>query len=132
MKLPKFLLALSLLFGLAVTSYAQSVTPQAANKPMPVQDVTLKDVDAKDAIRSLARAMKLNVVFDESVRIQNKLDLELHEVTQEAALKIIFIQQRLRASWIEDNTIYVYADTPQNRQRFEEYKLWGPRANPGK
>ena len=121
-----------LLLGLAVAGYAQSATPQAANKPMPIQDVTLKDVDAKDAIKNLARALKLNAVFDESVRVQSKLDLELHEVTQEAALRIIFIQHRLRASWIEDNTLYVYADTPQNRQRFEEYKLWGPRANPGK
>ena len=132
MKPQKLLLVLSLLLGLTVAGYAQSATLQAVDKPVPTQDVTLKDADAKDAIKNLARALKLNAVFDESVRVQAKLDLDLHDVTSEATLKIIFIQHRLRACWIEDNTIYVYADSPQNRQRFEEYKLWWPRANPSK
>lgn len=132
MKLPKFLPVLSLLLGLAVSGYAQSAAPQAADKPMLAQEVTLKDVDAKDAIKGLARTLKLNVVFDESVRIPAKLDLELRDVTLEATLKIIFIQQKLRACWIEDNTIYVFADNQQTRQRFDEYKLWGPRANASK
>ena len=132
MKLAKFFLALSLLLGLAVVGHAQSATPQAADKPMLTQEVTLKDVDVKDAIKNLARGLKLNAVFDESVRLQSKLDLELRDVTLEATLRIILVQQKLRACWIEDNTIYIFADNQQARQRFDEYKVWGPRPNPNK
>jgi type II secretory pathway component GspD/PulD (secretin) len=87
-------------------------------------DITFKDVDAREAIRNLGRQLKLNVVFDESVRIPGKLDLELKDITLEATLKIIFIQNRLRASWVEWNTIYVYTDNPVLRERFSEYPVW--------
>ena len=131
MKLSKFFLALSLLLGLAIVGHAQSATPQAADKSMQA-DVTLKDMDVKDAIKNLARNLKLNAVFDESVRSQSKVDLELRDVTMEATLNIILIQQKLRACWIEDNTIYIFADNQQARQRFDEYPVWGPRAKPSK
>ncbi len=131
MKLSKFFLALSLLLGLAVVGHAQSATPQAADKPIQA-DVTLKDIELKDAIKNLARGLKLNAVFDESVRSQGKLDLELHDVTVEATLRIVLIQQKLRACWIEDNTIYIFADNQQTRQRFDEYKVWGLRPNQNK
>jgi type II secretory pathway component GspD/PulD (secretin) len=92
-------------------------------------DVTFKDVEVKEAIMNLGRQLKLNVVFDDSVRIPGKLSLELKDVTLEATLRIIFVQQKLRASWIETNTVIVYADNAQLRQRFAEYNVWEPKTS---
>lgn len=131
MKFQQILMLLVLVSGLAVSSLAQKAEPSQVEK-LVVQDVTLKDVEAKDAIKNIGRTLKMNVVFDESVRVQGKLDLELQNVTMESVLKIIMIQHKLRASWIEDNTIMVYADNAQLRQRFQEFKTWEPKANPSR
>lgn len=128
MKFPKTLLLFLLLTGLTVNSLAQKAMPTQTVKPV-LQDVTFKDIEAKDAIKNIWRVLKVNVVFDESVRIPGKLDLELHDVTLESALKTIMIQHKLRASWIEDNIIMVYADNPALRQRFQEFKTWEPKSS---
>jgi hypothetical protein len=129
MKFHQILMLLLLVSGLSVSTWAQKAAPPQTEK-LVLQDVTFKDVEAKDAIKNIGRTLKVNVVFDESVRVQGKLDLELREVTLEAALKIIMIQNKLRASWIEDNTIMVYADNAQLRQRFQEFKTWEPKSSP--
>ena len=122
MKLSQIILAALLWCCLAVAGLAQTAHPPA-NQAEGKVDVAFKDADVKEAIKSLGRQLKLNVVFDESVRVNAKLDLELKDVTLEATLKIIFVQHRLRASWIETNTIYVYADVPQLRERFAGHKV---------
>lgn len=123
MKLSQMLLVALLLGAGTTLGFAQSsssITP-AEQK---LTDVVLKDVDAKESIKHLVGQLKLNVVFDESVRVPGKLDLELKAVSLEAALKIIFMQTKLRASWVEWNTLYIYADMPQLRERFSEFKVW--------
>ncbi len=131
MKMKPLLIVLAMLIASACTSHAQTTEPLKAGAAV-LQDVSFKDVEAKDAIKTLARSLKMNVVFDESVRIQGKLNLELEQVTQEAVLKILLIQHKLRASWIEERTIMVYADNPQLRERFQEFKVWEPKNKPGK
>lgn len=131
MKFHQIVMLLLLVSGLTVSTLAQKAAPAQTEKPV-LQDVSFKDIEAKDAIKNIGRTLKVNVVFDESVRVQGKLDLELREVTLEAALKIIMIQNKLRASWIEDNTIMVYADNAQLRQRFQEFKTWEPKSSPSR
>jgi hypothetical protein len=131
MKFHQILMLLLLVSGISVSTWAQK-TASPQTEQLAVQDVTLKDVEAKDAIKNIGRNLKINVVFDESVRVQGKLDLELQNVTLESVLKIIMIQHKLRASWIEDNTIMVYADNAQLRQRFQEFKTWEPKSGPAR
>ncbi|MBI1764044.1 MAG: hypothetical protein HYR56_21680 [Acidobacteria bacterium] len=127
MKMKPLLITLALLAGLACSSYAQTTEPSKEAGTGVLQNVTFKDVEVKDAIKQIGRTLKVNVVFDESVRVQLKLNIELQDVTLEAALKIIFIQQKLRASWIEERTIIVYSDYQQARERFQEFKVWEPK-----
>jgi hypothetical protein len=131
MRFYQILMLLLFVGGLSINTWAQKAAPPQAEKPV-LQDFMMKDVEVKDTIKNIGRTLKVNVVFDESVRVQGKLDLELREVTLEAALKIIMIQNKLRASWIEDNTIMVYADNAQLRQRFQEYKTWEPKSSPAR
>ena len=124
MKFRKLLLLLILLFGTVTISFAQTSTPEARNTN--TVDVKLDD-DTKTVIKTLGRQLALNVVFDESVKVQSKVRMELHDVTMEALLQIVFVQKYLRACWTEDKTILVYADTPALRERFAQYKLWEPK-----
>lgn len=105
---------------------AGSSTSRADEK---MTDVTFKSVDVKEAIKNLGVQLKLNVVFDESVRIPGKLDLELKDVTLGTTLKIILLQTKLRAGVIQGNTLYIYADTPPLREKFAEFKLWEPKSS---
>jgi len=130
-----FLLAISTTAAFAqapALTHTAAPTPEANKieiKQGVKQDLIFKDVDAKEAIRALGKSLKLNVVFDESVRIQNKLDLELNDVAVETALKVIFIQQKLRAFLIDGNTVYIHADNPQTKERFTGYTSWTPKSN---
>ena len=127
MNVPQTLAAGALMIGFAVSGFTQQVKPQKFETSV-LQDVVFKDIDAKEAVRNLGRQLKLNVIFDESFRVQGKLDLELHGVTMESTLNILLIQTRMRASWIGDNTIIVYADNAQVRERLQEYPRWQPKA----
>ncbi len=127
MKLHKTLLIL--LLSVAAVSFAQSATPKTSDTG--TVDVKLDD-DTKTVIKTLGRQLALNVVFDESVKVQSKVRMELRDVTIEATLQIVFVQKYLRACWTEDKTILVYADTPELRERFAQYKLWEPKMKESK
>ena len=111
---------LLLLFSGSAMAIAQPAKPK--NNQATVVD--FKDVPLKAVIKSLAAQLKLNVVFDETFRDEPKYELELNDVTLEAALKIVLIQKRLMAKLIEDKTLLIFFDNPNNRTRFEEYPTW--------
>ena len=129
MKLHKPLLLLVLLFGAGTVSYAQ--TPAPGVREGATVDLKVED-DTGNIIKNLGRQLALNVVFDESVKVRSKVRMELKDVTVAAALQIVFVQKDLRACWTEDNTILVYADTPELRERFAQYKLWEPKSKESK
>ena len=112
-----FTLLSALFCSLAIAQPAKPKSNQATV-------VDFKDVPLKAVIKNLAAQLKLNVVFDESFRDEPKYELELTDVTLEAALKIVLIQKRMMAKLIEDKTLIIFLDHPNNRARFEEYPTW--------
>lgn len=112
-----FLLAL---LGISGTGLAQTSKPKINQATV----IDFKDISLKMVIKNLASQLKMNVVFDETFREEPKYELELNDVTVEAALKIVLIQKRLMAKVIEDKTIIIFLDNPNNRARFEEYPTW--------
>lgn len=118
------LLLTSLFALLFVSSASQAQTTEANNSQVTKDRITFTDVALKATIKTLTNHLKLNVVFDETFRDEPKYNLELNDVTVEAALKIIFVQKRLAAKLIEEKTIIVFSDNPTTRARFEEYPDW--------
>lgn len=117
----KIILLLTLaMFCVPGISLAQSAKPKSNQ----VTVIDFKDMSLKSVIKNLATQLKINVVFDESFRDEPKYDLELTDVTLEAALKIVLIQKRITARLIEDKTIIIFADNPTIRPRFEEFPAW--------
>jgi len=83
--------------------------------------IVLKDIRLKTAIKNFGQTLKLNVVFDDAVK-NPQLDIELNDVTVRSALKIILIQQKLEARFIVNNTIIIFPDNPESRQRYQGLK----------
>ena len=113
---------LTTLLGLIfIVSNTFAQTGEQKNK---ASHISFADVPLKAAIKMLGKQIKMNIVFDDSFRDQPKYELELEAVTVASALKIIFIQNKLSARLLEDNTIFVYFDNPTNQARFGGYPEW--------
>src|SRR5205085_3246338 len=66
------------------------------------QQVDFKvDDDLKSVIKNLARTLDLNVLFDESVRAQNKVNMELHGGTVAKALDLVLLQNKMTFQQVE-------------------------------
>lgn len=115
--------ALFLLLCCSIGAFAQSPS-ETQELGRNNHSVNFKEASVKKTIEALGRQLKLNVVFDDSVKEFDKFTLELEDVTIEQAVKIILIQKKLQARIIEENTIIVFPDNAANRQRYGQYELW--------
>ena len=115
----------------SISAFAQS--PSAPQEPAKKDraKVTFRNMSVKTAISELGKQMKLNIVFDDSVR-EDSLTIELNDVTLEEALKIFFVAKRLQARIIEEKTIIVFPDNETNRQRYSQYELWPAKSDGNK
>ncbi len=118
----KFCLVLSVLLCLVIVGSAQSPQPDTGNENL-VQKVTFKNASQKHVINTLTTQLGINLVFDDSVK-DAKVNIELNNVTMEAALRIILTQQRLEARFLDDKTIIVFSDNEASREKHKEHKPW--------
>jgi len=81
--------------------------------------IEIKDLGVKASVASLARNLGLNVIFDETVAADKRFSIELQDVTFARATDLILLQNKLAFEMVDRKTLFVYADNPTNRQRFE-------------
>lgn len=81
--------------------------------------IEIKDLGVKASIASLARNLGLNVIFDETVANDKRFSIELQDITFARATDLIMLQNKLAFEMVDRKTLFVYADNPTNRQRFE-------------
>ncbi|HKX29940.1 MAG TPA: hypothetical protein VJ302_19780, partial [Blastocatellia bacterium] len=99
-----------------------STEVQVATKPRSrdlVRNISFKAARFKAVVANLGRQLKINVVFDTSVR-DRPIDIDLTEVTVSTALDIILRTNKCSFEQVDRRTILVYADNPANRLRFEK------------
>lgn len=84
------------------------------------QDIIFKDIEFKDCVKNLARNLDLNVLFDESVRVNGKIQVELRGVTMAKAFDLILMQNKMTFEQVDRKTILVYADNTQTKTKFEK------------
>jgi len=96
---------------------------QLANKPRSRGDVATNVKFAgtpfKQAIKTLSETLKLNVVFDDSIR-NDPVTIEMNEVTVARALDIVLMQKKCAFEQVDRRTIFIYPDNVNNRPRFEK------------
>lgn len=122
--------ALFLLLCCSIGAFAQA-PPAALESAQTAKAVSFKDAALKATISDVGNQLGINVVFDDSVR-DEKLNLELKEVTAKQVMKIILIQKRLQARTIEEKTIIVFPDNATNSQRYAQYETWPAKLDTGK
>ena len=81
--------------------------------------IEIKDLGVKASIASLSRNLGLNVIFDETVANDKRFSIELQDITFARATDLIMLQNKLAFEMVDRKTLFVYADNPTNRQRFE-------------
>jgi general secretion pathway protein D len=105
----------------AVTPVSNEI--QLANKPRARGDVATNvkfvGTQLKPAIKSLTESLKLNVVFDDSIR-NDPVTIEMNDVTIARALDIVLMQKKLAFEQVDRRTIFIYPDNVNNRPRFEK------------
>src|SRR5215468_4164820 len=115
--------ALFLLLCCSISAIAQTPSEPKESGQKERRPITFQNILAKAAISVLGKQMDLNVLFDETVR-EDRLSIELTDVTLEQALKIILEEKKLQARIMEDKTIIVFPDNEAKRKKYEQYELW--------
>ncbi len=115
----------------AAAEQTRAQTPvgyNVANKGAPrrsevQQQIHLRDISLRQTIENFAESIGLNVLFDESFKDDNKFRLKLQNVTMPKALDLILFQSKHLFEQIDRRTIFIYQDSAQNRQRFEQLQV---------
>jgi hypothetical protein len=63
------------------------------------------------------------VIFDDSVK-DSKLTIELKDIPIRKAIKTILESKKLNARLKDERFLVVFADTPENRERYSDLKPW--------
>jgi general secretion pathway protein D len=96
---------------------------QLANKPRSKGDIATNvkftGTPLKQAIKTLSEPLKLNIVFDDSIR-NDPVSIEMNDVTVSRALDIILMQKKLAFEQVDRRTLFIYPDNVNNRPRFEK------------
>jgi len=90
--------------------------------PKSKEPITLnfpKPKPVKEVYRAMGKAYGFNVIFDPKLR-DDKLAIELNDVTAERALELVMQNAGHFYKVLDQNTIVVAEDTPQNRRDYED------------
>jgi general secretion pathway protein D len=89
----------------------------ASNEPMTLSFPNQTNV--KDIYRAIAQAFGINILFDPKLR-DTKLSIELKNVTARQALESVMQAAGDFYKVLDDKTVIVVEDTPQNRRDYED------------
>jgi general secretion pathway protein D len=78
-----------------------------------------RPVSVKDIYRALGKAFGINILFDPNLRDQ-EIAIELIDVTAQDALEILMRAAQHFYKTLDEHTILIAADTPQNRRIYED------------
>src|SRR5262245_33231011 len=115
--------ALFLLLCCSMGAFAQSPSEPQDSGKKDLFKVAFGSMSIKIAINSLVKQMGLNVVFDDTVK-EDRLTIELNDITIEKALKIILESKDLQARIMEEKTLIVFPDNEAKRKKYEQYEPW--------
>ena len=96
--------------------------PGKRKTPPPKSDISFqKGTSVRQVVQSLAKTLKLNVLFDDAYTDkQLKENFTLEGVTTARALDLFLLTNKLFYTQADVRTIILAQDTPQNRLRYQE------------
>src|SRR5690349_12499989 len=81
------------LFCCTMGAFAQSQS-ETHESTTTAQTINMKDTSLKAAINAVGKQLGLNIVYDEAIRENDKLTIELKDVSFKQALKIFLVAKR--------------------------------------
>src|SRR5262245_39169312 len=115
------LFLVSILVSIQYLCIAQT-TPQSGTQDR-LSSVSLRQTPTKKVLESLAGLLKLDVEFDESVK-ESYITNDLKEVPARKVIEIFLESQKLDVRMKDDHTLFIFADTQENREKYKEMRLW--------
>jgi hypothetical protein len=125
----RYLFLVSILWSVQISSLAQTA-PQAEAQDHPLS-VRFTNARIKHVLATLGHHIKLDMIFDESVK-NVELNIEKEEVTIRQTIEIILKMKKLKAKMKDDHTLVIFADTPENMEKYAELEPWtepSPKSN---
>ena len=75
------------------------------------------------ALKSLCDPIKLDVVIDDSVK-NKEVKIELKKISLRKAIEAILKSAEAQAKMKDDHTLFIFADTQENREKYADLKSW--------
>jgi general secretion pathway protein D len=85
----------------------------------------LRDVTLRNVFEVLQRASGINFVFDRDVRTDQRTSIALRDATIEEAIRMALLTNQLEQKVLNENTVFVYPNTPQKLREYQELIVKG-------
>ncbi|NOU01066.1 MAG: type II and III secretion system protein [Gallionella sp.] len=89
-------------------------------KPVSLQ---FRDANVKMVFEALSRTSGINVLLDKDVKADIKTSIFVKDVSVEDAIDLILLQSQLEKKILNDNTVYIYPNTPAKNKEFQDLKI---------
>ena len=106
--------------GNVIAASADIALPQRPPSRDLLQVIHFEDVRLRQVLEKFGADLGLNVFFDESFKDEPKFRFKAQNITLARAFDMILVQTKHLFEQVERRSILIYADTPANRQRFEQ------------
>jgi general secretion pathway protein D len=85
----------------------------------------LRDVTLRNVFEVLQRTSGINFVFDRDVRADQRTTILLREASLEEAIRMVLLTNQLEHKVLNDNTVFVFPNTPQKLREYQELVVKG-------
>jgi len=85
----------------------------------------LRDVTLRNVFEVLQRASGINFIFDRDVRTDQRTSIALRDATIEDAIRMAMLTNSLENKVLNENTVFVYPNTPQKLREYQELVVKG-------
>lgn len=95
----------------------------------PVANINVRNAPLEIILGSLGRHLKLDVMVDNSAKgLEISADIEQlpirNPIEVRKAIEMILQKKELKARLKDDHTLFIFADTKENREKYAEMKSW--------
>ena len=94
----------------------------ASSKPISIE---LREVTLRNVFETLQRATGINFIFDRDVRTDQRTTILLRDSSIEEAIRMVLLTSSLEQKVLNENTVFVYPNTPQKLREYQELVVKG-------
>ena len=106
-----------------LTEKEKSAGPSLTAKFKKPVTLEFRDANVKMVFEALSRTSGINVLLDKDVKPDLKTSIFVKDASVEDAIDLILLQNMLEKKVLNDNTVFVYPNTPEKNKDYQELKV---------